>query len=38
VLEPDPEAAATYARHLPAFAALYDQLGPAFRTLAGWSD
>jgi gluconokinase len=33
VLEPDPEAAATYADLLPTFAALYDALGPAFRAL-----
>jgi gluconokinase len=33
VVEPDPDDAATYAAALPVFAALYDQLEPAFRTL-----
>ena len=33
VVEPDPDEARTYAEARPAFAALYDQLEPAFRTL-----
>jgi gluconokinase len=34
VLQPDPDAAATYARMRPTFAALYDALGPTFEALA----
>jgi gluconokinase len=34
VVEPDPDAAATYARMLPTFAGLYDALGPAFDALS----
>jgi gluconokinase len=33
VVEPDPDAAAVYADALPTFAALYDALEPAFRSL-----
>jgi gluconokinase len=33
VVEPDPDAAATYARQLPIFEQLYDALTPAFRAL-----
>jgi gluconokinase len=33
IVEPDPEAAATYARLLPLFAGLYDALAPTFRAL-----
>ena len=33
VVEPNPEAAATYARQLPIFEQLYDALTPAFRAL-----
>ena len=33
VVEPDPGDAATYAEQLPTFAALYDALEPAFRSL-----
>jgi gluconokinase len=33
VLQPDPAAAATYARMRPTFAALYDALGPTFEAL-----
>lgn len=34
VVEPDPAAAAVYAKTLPLFAELYDELTPAFRALA----
>jgi gluconokinase len=34
IVEPQPDEAATYARMLPAFAALYDELAPTFRSLA----
>lgn len=37
-LEPEPQAAAIYAELLPLFADLYDDLTPAFETLARLHD